>query len=437
MLALARLDVVHDPGCRQRQVLTEATLTLLPVDVALVAARAEPVVPRTLKMLEDHFQHFELATDTRVLVRASPLRTERPIRLLERVMAVCTTPWPTLLHPPTEAFPDRLALAAPVSLACGAPRGGQSENGTCPRAPGRWVAAWRPLAGHQHRFLRMPGEAAARTPLRQDLHPPAGVGFPRAAADELIGQTRQKARARPPGLDVCDQPCVQDLMQAYRGAPGRNDPTWWRPLVGVSPRSRLQHARGPPRATPAESASLLDPLLDTRPPRAPGQVSENSPAIRLDSPGDGQRPALLPPLVPRLMGAVALPEALGHSLEILLDDRLEAPHPRPLDPLGRDAGGPSGPLRPSVLFDPYPLDGRRPLPIIAAPLLQGPQGLVQVFGVLLRPALVHTWGTALLGLVRGFPQALPVNHVQHLVEPPRRRALGLLCHALELPGDGG
>jgi hypothetical protein len=39
--------------------------------------------------------------------------------------------------------------------------------------------------------------------------------------------------------------------------------------------------------------------------------------------------------------------------------------------------------------------------------------------------------------VRGFPQALPVNHVQHLVEPPRRRALGLLCHALELPGDGG
>jgi ferritin-like metal-binding protein YciE len=38
--------------------------------VARVAARAEPVVPRTLGMLEDHFEHLEVATYTIVLVVA-------------------------------------------------------------------------------------------------------------------------------------------------------------------------------------------------------------------------------------------------------------------------------------------------------------------------------------------------------------------------------
>ena len=67
---ISRLDVVEDSGFRQRQLLTYETLKLLPVDVALVAARAEPVVPSTLAMLENPFEHLEVATYTMVLVVA-------------------------------------------------------------------------------------------------------------------------------------------------------------------------------------------------------------------------------------------------------------------------------------------------------------------------------------------------------------------------------
>ncbi|HSX82443.1 MAG TPA: hypothetical protein VLQ80_28260, partial [Candidatus Saccharimonadia bacterium] len=72
--------------------MTEETLTLLPVYVARVAARAEPVVPRTLGRLEDHFEPREVATYTIVLVVAPQFCTSRPILLVERCMAVFTTP---------------------------------------------------------------------------------------------------------------------------------------------------------------------------------------------------------------------------------------------------------------------------------------------------------------------------------------------------------
>ena len=61
---------MNDSGFRQRQFVTEETLKLLPVYVARVAARAEPVVPRTLGMLEDHFEPLEVATYTIVVVVA-------------------------------------------------------------------------------------------------------------------------------------------------------------------------------------------------------------------------------------------------------------------------------------------------------------------------------------------------------------------------------
>jgi hypothetical protein len=70
LLTLALLDVVEDPGFRQRQFLTYKALKLLPVYVALVAARAEPIVPSTLEMLENHFEHLEVATYTLVVVVA-------------------------------------------------------------------------------------------------------------------------------------------------------------------------------------------------------------------------------------------------------------------------------------------------------------------------------------------------------------------------------
>ena len=136
-------------------------------------------------------------------------------------MAVLTTPCPALLHQPPPALPDRLALDDPVSLACFAPRGGTSEQGTCPRAPCRLVAAWRPLARHQRRFLRRHGEAETGEAFRQDCPNPAGIDFARTADATLIGTATPKTSALPPGVDVLDTPFVQDRMQAYIGQHGR------------------------------------------------------------------------------------------------------------------------------------------------------------------------------------------------------------------------
>jgi hypothetical protein len=191
---------------RQWPFLTYETLKLLPVYVALVAARAEPVVPSTLEMLENHFEHLEVATYTIVVVVAPQFCTSRPILLLERGMAVLTTPWPALFHKPTQAFPDRLALDAPVPLACFGPLVGKSEKGKCTRAPCRSVAAWRPLERNQRRFLGMHGEAETDEAFRQDCHHPAG-----------IGKASQKTVALPPGEDVLDKPFVQAMMQEYIG----------------------------------------------------------------------------------------------------------------------------------------------------------------------------------------------------------------------------
>ena len=48
---------------------------LLPGDVAFVAAPAEPVLPRTLGMLENDFEHLAVATYTIVLVIATQFQT--------------------------------------------------------------------------------------------------------------------------------------------------------------------------------------------------------------------------------------------------------------------------------------------------------------------------------------------------------------------------
>jgi hypothetical protein len=129
--------------------------------------------------------------------------------------------------------------------------------------------------------------------------------------------------------------------------------------------SRLQHARGQSLANQSEYSSITDPLLDKLPQVAPVQVVEKSTDIRIDYPVDVQRPTLLTPLVQRLLGTVALPEARGECREILLEDRLQDHHHRPLDDLVLEAGFPYGPLLPIVLLDPPPLDWRRRILIVA------------------------------------------------------------------------
>ena len=102
-----------------------------------MAASAQPVLPSSLGILEDRFEHLEIATDTRVLVRATQFRAQGPILLLEWRMAILMTPCPYPLHKPAQAFPDRLPLDDPVSTACRGPIVGKSQKVDCPLAPCR------------------------------------------------------------------------------------------------------------------------------------------------------------------------------------------------------------------------------------------------------------------------------------------------------------
>ena len=215
------------------------------------------------------------------------------------------------------------------------------------------------------------------------------------------------------------------------------DPAWRRPLVGRPQRSRLPHARVPPLAHQSEYASLPDSLRDQLPQMAPVHVVEPSTDLRIDSPGDVQRPTRLTPLMPRVMGTVALPAALGAGMQSRCDDGCQDRHHRPLDHLVLAAGLPSWPLLPLVLLDPYPLDWRGPIPMGAEPCMQGPQGVVQVRRLRRGRHLVYPRCPLLAGPPRGCQKAVLVAHVTHVVAPHRWRALCLWRHALELPGDGG
>ena len=150
---------------------------------------------------------------------------------------------------------------------------------------------------------------------------------------------------------------------------------------------------------------------------------ETSTAICIHSPGAGQRPALLAQLVQRLMGPVPLAEAVGKRLTLLLKDRRHDHHHRPLDTLVRAAGFASRPLLPIVLLAPHPLDGWRHRPIVAPPLMQVPQGGLQVLGRLRGRYLIHPRRAALTGLTLGCPQDVTGNQVTHVVAHHRRRAL--------------
>ena len=128
---------MNEPGLRKRPLMTEDIANLLPVYAARAAASAQPVRPSTLGRLEDHFKPLDIATYTIVWVRASQLRIECPIRLLEWLRAVFTTPCPYLLPKPTQTSPDHLALEDPVSTACLGPRVGKSSNVEWTRASRR------------------------------------------------------------------------------------------------------------------------------------------------------------------------------------------------------------------------------------------------------------------------------------------------------------
>jgi hypothetical protein len=115
-------------------------------------------------------------------------------------------------------------------------------------------------------------------------------------------------------------------------------------------------------------------------------------------------------------------------MDILREARLQAHHHGPLDTLVLAAGFPSGPLLPIVLRAPHPRAWRRDRPLVASPRMPVPPGLVQALGIRRRRDVVQAWSTALGGLVRGFPSALPRTQGQPIVAHPGRRCHALACH---------
>src|SRR5438552_3780957 len=111
------------------------------------------------------------------------------------------------------------------------------------------------------------------------------------------------------------------------------------------------------RASSARGRGLLRGVLTC--------VIEKSTDIRIHYPVDVELPALLPQCVQRLMWTVALPEAVGTLLNVLIEDRLQDHHHRPLDDLVLKAGFAYRPLLPTFLLEPHPFDRRRHIPIVA------------------------------------------------------------------------
>jgi len=96
---------------------------------------------------------------------------------------------------------------------------------------------------------------------------------------------------------------------------------------------------------------------------APVAIVEKSTDIRVYDPGDGQRPTLLAQLVERVVLTVPCAKAMGKPIQIVREESLQNHHHYSLDTVVFAAGFASRPLLPIFLLDPYPLDGRRHLPI--------------------------------------------------------------------------
>jgi hypothetical protein len=313
--------------------------TLLPAYVARVAASAQPAAPSPRGMLADHCPPLNIAPDPLVLVRAPPFQTSRLSLLVQWCRAVGTTPWPERSPQPAQPFPDRLALDDPVATACRGPSVGKAEQVAAPRAPCRWLLARGPLARHSRRLGGMHGQADAGTPLRQAGHHSAGVRFSRAADENILGTTPQKAPARHPGWHIVDKPCGQDPRQEYLCPPGREPPAWRGPLVRGAQGSRLESPGVEPLAEESQSSPLTAPRVDTLSPRPPGQLVDTSTDSCSDDPGKVQRPTLLTQRVPRLVWPGPLSDALGDPMQLRLEDGRQPHHHRSLAKRVLAAGG--------------------------------------------------------------------------------------------------
>src|SRR5712691_9900677 len=192
-------------------------------------------------------------------------------------------------------------------------------------APGMWDRAWRAPRGVEH----------------PETHP---------HSQAVVVYAEYSSSTLTPGLQLCKE-CKHPALRCA--------------LIRVRQRSRLSHAGLQPLADQPQYAPIIDPLLDTRSQMAMCDGVEKSTDIRIHYPVDVALPALRPQCVQRLMWTVALPEAVGTLLKVLIEDRLHDHHHRPLDDLVLTAGCAYRPLLPTFLLDPHPFDRRRHIPMVA------------------------------------------------------------------------
>src|SRR5262249_41421616 len=122
--------------------------------------------------------------------------------------------------------------------------------------------------------------------------------------------------------------------------------------------------------------------------------------IGIHDPADPLRHAPFAYLVECIMGTTALSQAVRAVAEVWLVDRFQQHHHRSLNDFLLECRLPDRSLFPIVLFEPDAFDWRRLRASAAQALVQVAQGLVEVFGILLRRHPIEPWGARLARLAR-------------------------------------
>ena len=233
-------------------------------------------------------------------------------------------------------------------------------------------------------------------------------------------------------------------MQEYLGHQGRRDATLWSALGRVSSTLPLP---SPPACSHFPSSLRIPPSLTRGVIHSrswpQSRWSTHPLHIRSHSPLEGQLPALLPQVVQRLVGTVALPDAVGQRLQILR--RRSPPGSSPLP------AGPSCPRQQGV-----PLASASPLPAQSTPVrpaARHPDRSRSRSGRSRRWSsrcaasccgrhVVHPGRTVLPGEMRGLPQARTVDQGKHVVAHhrlesvvPARQCSGVAWRRLVRPAS--
>jgi hypothetical protein len=210
----------------------------------------------------------------------------------------------------------------------------------------------------------MDGQAVAGNPLGPHRHDPAGLRFPCAADDTIIGTAAQAASPLQAWLDLLLKPSIKDLMEKDIGQYGGHGATLPDACVRLVQYSCF-HAPGPePFPHEAHYPSIIDPVAEHFPQSSPVNTVAGSTHICLHDPASPLMPAPLASLMQCLVGAASWPKAIRAVVEVWLVDRCQPHGHRSLANLLRARWLPNRTLPPVVLCTPDALAG---CGLIAAP----------------------------------------------------------------------